>query len=187
MRVVEEGASALEVRAAEADALVTAVVGMSVGIRTADCVPVLVGDARSGAVAAVHAGWRGAVAGVLNEALTTLCARVSTFPADLLVAIGPHIRVDAFEIGEEVAVQLEKAAGPGFEDVVRRGDQKPHGDLAVLLRSQLRTLGVPTSSVDDVGRCTYSDQDHFFSYRREPGEKGRQLSWIQSCANRLGP
>lgn len=157
---------------AEGDGLIGRVPGYGVAARTADCVPVLIGHPPSGHVAAVHAGWRGAVAGIVRAAIQGLALD----PAELVVAIGPHIRVGAFEIGEEVAGEMERAAGG--ERVIDRTGSKPHGDLAALIRSQLRGGGVPAHAIDDVGGCTYSDEGRFFSHRRDRGETGRHLSVI---------
>jgi hypothetical protein len=160
----------------EGDALITRVEGFGVAARTADCVPVLIAHPSSGHVCAVHAGWRGAVAGIASRAIELF----SHDPADLVVAMGPHIRVDAFEVSEEVAREMEHAANGGA--VVRRGGAKPHGDIAALIRLQLRDAGVPDHAIDDVGGCTHSDAAHFFSHRRERGKTGRHLSAIVARA-----
>jgi YfiH family protein len=162
----------------EGDALIARADGFAVAARTADCVPVLIAHRSSGDVAAVHAGWRGAVAGIVERTIQTL----SGDSADLVVAIGPHIRVGAFEIGEEVAREMERAAGG--RAVVQRGGAKPHGDLAALIRFQLRDAGVPDDAIDDVGGCTHNDAAHFFSHRREHGKTGRHLSAIVAKAPR---
>jgi len=156
----------------EGDALITRTEGFAVAARTADCVPVLIGHPSSGDVGAVHAGWRGAVAGIVSRAIQTLAHDA----ADLVVAIGPHIRVEAFEIGEEVAREMERAAKG--RAVVQRVGAMPHGDLAALIRLQLRDAGVPDDAIDDVGGCTHADAAHFFSHRRERGKTGRHLSAI---------
>jgi copper oxidase (laccase) domain-containing protein len=103
-------------------------------------------------------------------------------PSELIVALGPHIRVEAFEIGEEVAAEIEQAANG--RPVVQRSAAKPHGDLAALIRLQLRDAGVPHEAVDDVGGCTSRDAAQFFSHRREHGKTGRHLSAIVARASR---
>lgn len=157
---------------AEGDALVARTAGFGVAARTADCVPVLIAHPPSGDVAAVHAGWRGSIAGVVVRAVEAM----SHAPRELIAAIGPHIRVDAFEIGEEVAVRMESAA-PGRLVVDRRSD-KPHGDLARLITYQLLAAGLPAELIEDVGGCTFSETTHFFSHRRDRGNTGRHLSAI---------
>jgi len=160
----------------EGDALIARIEGLAVAARTADCVPLLMAHPASGHVGAVHAGWRGAVAGVVPRAVEAL----SHDPAELIVAIGPHIRVEAFEIGEDVAREMEQASGG--RAVLRRGGLKPHGNLAALIRLQLRDLGVPADAIDDVGGCTHTEAAHFFSHRRERGMTGRHLSAIVARA-----
>jgi len=166
----------------EADAVVALRGHPYVAIRTADCVPLLLADARRGCVAAVHAGWRGAVAGVLAQAVEALLsarpeiALEAGEAGDLLVAVGPHIRREAFEVGEEVAERVE-AAAPGRSLVTRHGT-RPHADLTGLVRAQLEGLGVGPGAIDDVGGCTYTDAERFFSHRRDRGHSGRHLAVI---------
>jgi len=181
------------VRREEADALVARPLAgfgraPAVGVRTADCVPVLAAHPSSGAVAAIHVGWRGAVAGVLPAALAALldAAGPGATPAELVVAIGPHIRADAFEVGLEVAAALAEAAGPDAR-VVREPvtpetgppPGSPRVDLAAVCGAQLARAGVPRSRVDDVGGCTFAEPDRFFSHRRDRGRTGRHLAVIQ--------
>lgn len=156
----------------DGDALVTRE-ACAVAVRVADCLPVLLADPVTGAVAAVHVGWRGAVAGVVAAALKVM-APAST--ANVLAAIGPHIRADVFEVGEDVAEEI-RAASPGADPVVR-GYAKPHIDLACVVRAQLLALGLAPGHVDDVGGCTVTDSARFFSYRRDAGRTGRQAGII---------
>jgi len=178
VRLVSETDVAKTVAELEGDALIARAEGCAVAARTADCVPILIAHPPSGHVAAVHAGWRGAVAGILPRAIASLAHD----PSELIVALGPHIRVEAFEIGEEVAAKMEQAARG--RPIVQRSSAKPHGDLAALIRWQLRDAGVPHEAVDDVGGCTSSDAAQFFSHRREHGTTGRHLSAIVARASR---
>lgn len=179
------GGTVVEVRASdvvpnmrriEADALVTGNEGDSVAVRTADCLPVLLADPATGAVGAVHAGWRGVVANVVLAALERLVSSHGARPERLLAAIGPHIRVDAFEVGPEVARAIARAA-PGAE-VVQAREPRPHVDLAAAVRAQLLDFGLAVERIDDVGGCTYREPDRFFSHRRDAGRTGRHLSVI---------
>lgn len=160
------------VRLREADALTTADGERALGIRTADCVPLLLAHPASGTVGAVHAGWRGAVAGIVSKAIVAMAVA----PSELIAAIGPHVRVEAFEISEEVAESFVAAAGG--HSVIDRQREKPHGDLSALVIHQLRTAGLPASHIDDVGGCTHSERGRFFSHRRDHGRTGRHLSVI---------
>ncbi len=164
---VTEADAVADVRRREADGLVTRVSGWAVAVRTADCVPILLADPETGAVAAVHAGWRGVASGILEPAF----ARLGGAP---LAAIGPHIRLASFEVGPEVAEAIE-AAAPGVE-VTERREPRPHVDLAAAVRAQLEGLGA--RAIDDVGGDTYADAARFFSHRRDAGRTGRHLSAI---------
>ncbi|HYQ43022.1 MAG TPA: peptidoglycan editing factor PgeF [Polyangiaceae bacterium] len=158
----------------EGDALVSRAPGVACAVRSADCVPVLLADRRSGAVAAAHAGWRGAVAGIVSntvEALHTLAPN-----PDLIAAIGPHISLAAFEVSEDVARTLLNASrDPGIVD---RSRSKPHVDLRRMLRAELRALGLANDAIDDVWGCTVLQPEHFFSFRRDGKASGRHLSAI---------
>ena len=162
-----------DVRGRQADGLVTRQSGIAVGVRTADCLPLLLAHPASGTVSVVHAGWRGAVAGVVQEALNSIGVPAS----ELVCAIGPHIRVDAFEIGNEVADAMV-AAADGATDVIDRTRSKPHGDLSRLVTHLLTRAGVNPNHIDDVGGCTYSEPARFVSYRRDHKTKARQVSAI---------
>jgi hypothetical protein len=165
------------VRLEEGDALVAPRGAIAIGVRVADCVPVLIADAHTGAVAAIHAGWRGTVAGVLEAGVHALSA-LGAEPSALSVALFPHIRACCFEVGDEVAQQLQ-ACSPD-PNVVDRSRAKPHVDLAAILRAKLRALDVPASAVDDVAGCTRCEAERFFSFRRDGRRSGRHLAAIVS-------
>jgi YfiH family protein len=154
----------------EADALVTAEPGITVSIRTADCLPILIADRRTGAVAAVHAGWRGTVAGIAGAAVDRLSRDFGSRPEDLMAAIGPGIGVCCYEVGEEVARQLdERWAGERHAGRV---------NLAEHNRRQLERAGLLPKHIDIISPCTYCNADQFWSYRREGERAGRMISFI---------
>jgi len=158
----------------EGDALVSRAPGLACAVRSADCVPVLLADRRSGAVAAAHAGWRGAVSGVVSSAVDALR---SIAPApDLVAAIGPHISLAAFEVSEDVAATLLGASRD--PQIVDRSRPKPHVDLRRMLRAELHALGLAHAAIDDVGGCTVLEPERFFSFRRDGKASGRHLSAI---------
>ena len=161
-----------------ADALISARAHVACCIRTADCVPLLVGDPNQGCVAAIHAGWRGVVAGIVMRTIERL-SEMGSKPNQLLVAIGPHIRSLAFEVSEEVAQTIANVT-PRCSVVQRHLGPLPHVDLAECVRAQLRIAGVAPGNVDDVGGCTFSDATRFFSYRRQGPASGRHLHAIVS-------
>lgn len=145
-------------------------------VRIADCAPVLLADRDTGAVAAVHAGWRGVAADIVGATIERLRAETGSH-GDLVAAIGPHISLRAFEVGEEVAQQLA-AASPVGDVVSRDYGAKPHVDLRRILRGQLRRAGLGDDAIDDVAGCTVSDEQLRFSYRRGGPESGRHLAGI---------
>jgi hypothetical protein len=152
----------------EADALVTNRPGVAVSVRTADCYPILLADARNRAVAAVHAGWRGTVTHVVERALEKMKVEFGSSPVDVHAAIGPGIGVCCYEVGEEVARQF------GFAAVSRT-----HLNLASENRKQLETAGVAPQNIEALGVCTFCDAKRFFSYRREKEKAGRMISYIR--------
>ncbi|WP_268921253.1 peptidoglycan editing factor PgeF [Sandaracinus amylolyticus] len=172
VRAVSAGDDVTSVRRVEADALVAAGEGIAVGVRTADCIPVLVADEASGRVAAIHAGWRGVVANVVPRGIEALGAPAS----GLVCAIGPCIRAASFEVGEDVAEQIQAVARG--EDVIERGFAKPHVDLVRAVIAQLAELGVARGRIEDVGGDTFAEDARFFSHRRDGGKSGRMLSVI---------
>ena len=165
----------------QADALVTADLGTIVSIRTADCVPVLLSSSDGRWVAAVHAGWRGVVAGILPIALSRLMQESSRPAGDFTVAIGPCIGRDAFEVGTEVVLEFERAFG---EDApISRGDSsKAHIDLPAALHLQALHAGLRENQIDQTDLCTYRRGDLFFSHRRDNGVTGRMAAVISPKA-----
>jgi YfiH family protein len=157
---------ASEAKGAEGDALVSRSAGrLPVGVRVADCIPVLVGNTRTGDVAAIHAGWRGVVAGVVGEGVRLLGGGRE---GELVAAIGPCIGACCFEVGREVGVQIGH--------VTREVGDKAFVDLRAAVRAQLATLGV--TRVDDVPGCTKHQPELFHSFRRDGANSGRMLAAI---------
>ena len=150
-----------------ADGLATDRPGLLLGIRTADCVPVLMIDPSRVAVAAVHAGWRGVSSRIVSHAISRMGEWYGSLPHQIECAIGPAISRCCFEVGEEVAA--------GFADeFVERSRAKPHVDLIAAVQSELANAGV--SRVFAVGECTVCNPGKYFSHRGERGDTGRMLS-----------
>ena len=165
-----------------ADAVIAAgAPGAAVGVTCADCVPALIVDVRTGACAAVHAGWRGTVAGVLPAALRRMAAELGTHMRDVLVAIGPSIGPCCFEVGPEVVQEVE-AAIPGAREAgaIVEGGARSHVDLWSLNRLAAVTEGVPPDQIDVGGLCTRCDHTRFFSYRRDRGTTGQLAAFVVS-------
>jgi len=156
--------------ASEADALVTTVPGVAVGVRTADCVPILLAAGQRG-VAAVHAGWRGSAARVVERAVRSLCDATGVAPAALTAVIGPHIGPCCYEVDAPVreAFGDEKGFTPA-----RAGHWWL--DLGGLNEVQLMRSGV--RRVVRVGECTCCSPERYASYRRD-GSGERMLHYIR--------
>jgi purine-nucleoside/S-methyl-5'-thioadenosine phosphorylase / adenosine deaminase len=150
------GFAGIEDRVPGADGMVATAAGVALAVLTADCVPVVLASGAQGAVAVVHAGWRGIAAGIVGAA-----AALFDTPGDVRVAIGPAVGPDHYEVGEDVALAV--AAGTQAGAVTTRGDGVTRLDLAGTIRAELRALGI--RKVDDVELCTACNPDRFFSYR----------------------
>ncbi len=165
--------------APEADAIVTNTPNLAVSVLTADCVPILMADAAAGVVAAVHAGWKGAKAGVIEsaiEAMETLGARGSRIAA----AIGPAISQAAYEVGPEFKAEFVAGCTDNERYFSQARPSHIHFNLPGYVRDRLTTLGI--EHISDAGVCTYRNESILFSYRRtchrrEP-DYGRQISAI---------
>lgn len=184
------------------DGLITNVPGITLGILTADCFPVLLADPKNKAIGAFHAGWRGTVARIAEKGLGLMRREFGSRPEDVYAAIGPGIQQCCFEVGEEVKTKFESQfayAGKLFREIK---DSDPvrekypllfmnmrapgHGDLCVKLhldleeanRRQLVSLSVKPSRIFTASECTACNIQRFFSYRAEKGKTGRMMAVI---------
>jgi YfiH family protein len=181
-RVVRAGAAGPPVD--EADAVVSAAEGVAACVSVADCVPVLIADPGSGAVAAVHAGWRGTLARAAAAAVAALAREAGAPAGRLLAAVGPSIGPCCYEVSPELAVRFEGELGPQALAPGRR----PSLDLWRANVRVLRDAGVGEDRIEVLGRCTSCEQDLFFSHRRDAGRTGRQMAFIAPRApTRAGP
>jgi hypothetical protein len=164
----------------EADAMVTATPGIALGILTADCAPVLFCDPEARVIGAAHAGWQGALAGILEatvEAMLTLGAARER----ILAAIGPAISQQAYEVGADYRDRfVAEDAQSGVFFHVDEGSGEPHFDLPGYVGERLARAGI--DRIVDLDLCTYCDETRLFSYRRSQhhgeADYGRQISAI---------
>ncbi|MCA1641301.1 MAG: peptidoglycan editing factor PgeF [Acidobacteria bacterium] len=164
------------------DAVATDLARVLVGVKTADCVPLLLGDARTGACAAVHAGWRGTSSSIVALALRRMKEEYGTHPADVIAAIGPAALGCCYEVGAEV-VEIFKTRFPEYADSLFTPTHEGRAlvDLHEANRRQLLDAGVPGENVHAAPLCTMCRTDLFFSYRREKklhGRTGRLLGVV---------
>ncbi len=164
----------------KADAMVTRTPGLGLAVLTADCQPVLFADEEAGVIGAAHAGWKGALGGILEATLDAM----ETLGADrqrISVAIGPAISQKAYEVGPEFldAFVIEDPDSVRF--FVNGAGDRYHFDLVGFSLNRLRQAGV--GNVEWIRRCTYSEPEHFYSYRRSVHQKeadyGRLISVIR--------
>jgi len=160
----------------EGDALIVSGPDVAAGVWVADCLPILICDERTRTVAAVHAGWRGTVAGVVGAAIATMRARCGANPSQLRLAMGPAIGPCCFEVGDEVVEPLVGAFPDAAACVV--GGRRSRVDLAEANRRQARAAGVPDEAMQAAGLCTLCRPDLLESYRRERGAAGRMAGII---------
>ncbi len=153
------------------DGLVTSTSGLAIAVLTADCMPLLMADLRNGVVAAVHAGWRGLQAGIVESAISQM-ELTGARRKDIGAVIGPAISQDNYEVGLEVLDSFEQSipASEGFFRQNRRG--RLDFDLTGLGLELLKRSGI--GRYEQIPRCTYGDEKNFFSCRRafHRGESG---------------
>lgn len=162
------------------DALITDIPNQCIGISTADCVPILIYDKRHHAAAAIHAGWRGTVKRIAQNAFQLMQKRYDTSATDCTAIIGPSISVEAFEVGEEV---VDAFLREGFPDnIISRPtngtNRKPHIDLWAANVCTLEACGFDLQQIQIAGICTYTHYDTFFSARRLSIHSGRIFTGI---------
>lgn len=150
------------------DALVTTVPGLGIGVKTADCVPVLLFDPVARVAAAIHSGWKGTEANICAVVVGKLSDEFGSIPSDIMAVVGPCIHLEAFEVGDEV---YERFRDRGLGDFCARmpkygttSDYKWHIDLPGICEYQLRGCGVDDVQISPI--CTYASYQRFYSARR---------------------
>jgi YfiH family protein len=147
-----------------ADAIVTRMRALAIGVSTADCGPVLLADPRAQVIGAAHAGWRGALAGVI-EATVEAMERLGASRGQIRAVIGPMIRQPNYEVGADLIARFA-AEDPASNRFFATAARQSHAmfDLAGYIGARLTRAGI--TQIEDVGLCTYADAERFFSFRR---------------------
>jgi YfiH family protein len=158
----------------DADAVLVRRPGVAAMVRTADCVPVLIAAPSLNIVSAVHAGWRGIIAGVLEASVERLCC-AGARPEELLAAIGPSIGVDAYEVGDDVAAEFARR---DLRHSIRPGPRKAHVDCHHAARAILMRCGLAPDRIEGEPICTFANDGEFFSARRDGPISGRLAATI---------
>ncbi len=167
-----------------ADAIVTRLRALAIGVTTADCGPVLLADPQGGVIGAAHAGWRGALSGVI-EATVAAMEQLGAARGRIRAAVGPMIRQPNYEVGPDLIARFaaeDQASRRFFAPAARDGHAR--FDLAGYVTARLARAGV--TQIEDIGLCTYAEEGRFFSYRRathraEP-DYGRHVNAIALTA-----
>ena len=162
----------------ECDALVTNTPGLTLAAFTADCTPILLHDPVTGAVGAVHAGWRGTVADIAGNAVRAMAEHFGSRPADLCAAIGPNIGVCCFETHADVPDAVRAVLGGEAEEYIVPAGEKFRVDLKGVNAALLRRAGVREIEISTA--CTACDPDRFWSHRRVGNDRG-SLAAIIVC------
>ncbi|MBV9082006.1 MAG: peptidoglycan editing factor PgeF [Acidobacteriaceae bacterium] len=171
-------ANGIRDREEEGDALVTDELRQAIGIRTADCVPILLLDIARRVIGAVHAGWRGTAAEIAKRTVERMSETFHSKPSDIYAAIGPCIRNCCYEVGPEVADKLSSTFPEWREEEAGRRKL----DLTEANCRHLRAAGIPDEHIFDSGLCTTCQTADFYSYRREPQNPGRMVASISRLA-----
>jgi YfiH family protein len=172
-RVVE--ASRAEDPREEADAVVSASRGVAACVSVADCAPILLADPRSRAVAAVHAGWRGTLAGAAAAGVRALVERHGARPGDVLAVVGPCIGPCCYEVSPDLSERFRLEVGATAAETRRAGSRV---DLWRSNELLLRAAGIGRRNLEILGKCTSCEERTFFSHRRDGGRTGRQVAFI---------
>ncbi len=168
----------------EGDGYITNLPGVTLGIKTADCLPILLEARRDGevmAIGAVHAGWRGSVAGIGPKCVRMLCREYGVRPTEIYAVLGPCIHACCYEVGEDLFLAAKEGVGELAEKYIRPEAGKAGKylcDLVGLNRALLLEAGLLEAQIDLIDRCTCCEPDAFFSHRYSAGLRGTMLNVI---------
>jgi len=155
----------------QADIIFTDRPSVTLYMRFADCVPILLHDPKQGVVGLAHAGWLGTVRGTTSAAVRTMCEHYGTRPENILAAIGPSIGVDHYEVGHDVIAKVHESFNSDAERLLQTRGGKTYFDLWAANATQLQQSGV--DKIEIAGLCTACHLDDWFSHRAEKGRTGR--------------
>ena len=144
---------------------------LTLAVKTADCIPVIIYDAKTGYIGAIHAGRKSICLGILSVSLGEILKMQSIDPSDLVVFLGPHIRCKNYGLRQETAKELEGTKWKQY--LVRIGD-KTHFDLTRGAKCELEEIGVKADNIEDCGIDTFEDE-RFFSVRKSPGDQSKRF------------
>jgi YfiH family protein len=159
-----------------ADSVITERTGILIGVRVADCVPILLLDRKNIIIGAVHAGWRGTATQIIQKTIHVMVERFHSAPSDIMVALGPSIRGKCYHVDTDVMDAVFQATGDG-EYYVRK-DEKFCIDLIAANMLQVFSLGIPGENIWSSDECTHCEPDRYYSYRYNRQYNGTQGGFI---------
>lgn len=157
------------------DGLMTQLVNVALWTVYADCTPVYVVDLKTRAIGIVHSGWRGTVKEIAPKLIQMMQGRYGTDIKDLAIVIGPSIGVEHFEVGQEVVDAYVEAFGQ-IEGMIDYSYTKPHIHVRLAIEASLLKLGIEKQQIEISDRCTYTEADDFYCFRRQGQEAGRMAA-----------
>ena len=177
-RFIQDGVGDYEIREHEGDFLVTKQQSLALGVVTADCLPIILYDPTPQALAVIHAGWRGSVAGIVQISLEMLVDEAETNPADVQVFFGPAAKACCYEVQQDFAAQLEAAGNESSQALIKR-DGKIYFDTSLFNRQMLIALGINPENINDQYNLCTMCTPGFHSHRL--GSVGRQITcaWLE--------
>ena len=161
----------------QGDIAITADPSIALSVRAADCVPILLADRTTGAVAAVHAGWQGTALGAALVAVQALAFRYGVQPRNLIAAVGPSIGPCCYEVGPDLAARF---SGHPESPAWFSAHERPHLDLWRATHDQLHRAGIPVERIHVCRLCTFDNPALLHSYRRDGARAGRLVAAIRS-------
>ncbi|WP_163322816.1 peptidoglycan editing factor PgeF [Draconibacterium mangrovi] len=161
----------------ETDALVTNQAELCLCVQTADCVPVLLFDPEAKVIAAIHAGWRGTVGGIIEKAISKM-TNYGASAKNIVAAIGPSISPEIYEVGDEVVAAARKSIPNAETTLHKNGTGKFHFNLWEANRQLLLRSGVQAQNIEVFGACSFTEAEKYYSARREGVDTGRMVSGI---------
>lgn len=176
-RVLKVSSATLKEELLETDALITNEKELGIAVLAADCVPILLYDRKNKAVGAVHSGWRGTLAKILQKTLQEMNSAFGTESKDLLACIGPSVCQESYEVGEEVVSRFKEEYGHESGLMIHLPENKAKLDLWKANKMQLLAFGVEEHQIEMPGLCTVKNNQYFFSARR--GDSGRFAAGIR--------
>jgi len=163
------------------DSVITNITDKFLCVTTADCVPIIIYDLKSEAIAAIHAGWKGTSGKIVEKTISAMINEYNSSPQDMIVGIGPAISQQNYEVGGEVIEKME-ANGIDLSDdkvcIRKPHSPKGHINLKEINRRELINLGVSEANIETTDLCTFDKQELFFSARRQTVHSGRMLTGI---------